>query len=569
MDASLTDDVLMRLSKDPTSVALRRQHHWAWRDVTVETFHRQILQAARALIGIGVTPGDRVALLSRTRYEWTVLDYAIWWVGGVSVPIYETSSAEQVDWILRDSEPVLVLVENEDKRQLVTSTLDPKGWHVPVILLDEVTSRADSRDAPASDAELESRRRSVTPESPATIIYTSGTTGRPKGCVLTHANFDAELDSIVRHLPELFTEEGGSTILFLPLAHVFARLIQLGTIRFGIVLCHLADMARLQGTLTQIRPTFLLGVPRVFEKLYDAAAASASNKTSSQWVFDLASRAAIDWSRHLDGARTPRWTRAAWPLFNRLVYRRIRAALGGNLAYPISGGAPLGVDLAHFYRGIGLPIIEGYGMTETSGAITAPTARAQRIGTVGLALPDTELRLTDQGELLVRGSQVARRYWGAAANVPMIDDSGWLHTGDLASIDVDGFVTITGRAKEIIVTAGGKNVAPGPLEDRLRRHPLIDQCMVVGDGRSYVAAMITLVPGAWQGALDDPELLRRLQDAVDDANASVSRAEAIRRFTVIDADWSIEEGFLTPSLKLRRHAIAEAFAPEVERLYTP
>jgi long-chain acyl-CoA synthetase len=421
--------------------------------------------------------------------------------------------------------------------------------------------------AEISDAALEARRAAVTQSDFATLIYTSGTTGRPKGCELTHANFRAELQGAMTQLPELFARPDAATLLFLPLAHVFARIIQVGAIRWGAVLGHTADIADLVGHLGTFQPTFVLAVPRVFEKVFNSASTKAYAEGKGK-IFDAAVRTAIAYSRATEDGKPSLALRSKHAVYNKLVYGKLRAALGDKAEYAISGGAPLGDRLGHFYRGIGFNVLEGYGLTETTAALTANTVAQQRIGTVGVPFPGVEVRVADDGELQFRGPQVFQGYWNfEAATADVLDADGWFSTGDLGEITEDGFVKITGRKKEIIVTAGGKNVSPAILEDRVRAHPLVSQCLVVGEGKPFIAALVTVDPEAWEGKLDDPELLEQIQSAIDDANTQVSRAEAIRKFVVVKDDWTEDNGYLTPSFKVKRHMVLRDSHDIIESLY--
>ncbi|KQX76158.1 long-chain fatty acid--CoA ligase [Aeromicrobium sp. Root472D3] len=567
---NLSDDILDRLPAHADDIALARagEDGESWTDVTLAEFHRDVVAVAKGLVGAGVAAGDRVVLLSKTRYEWTVADYAIWWTGAATVPIYETSSAAQIAWILSDSGAVAAIVENDGHRSKVEEARAdaPSLGHVWTI---ETGGLDDLRAAGAdvSDDDLEQRRAALTSDTLATLIYTSGTTGRPKGCRLTHGNFRYELEAATEQLNDLFTAEGASTLLFLPLAHVFARVIQVGAIRSGARLGHTADVKDLVTHLGTFHPTFVLAVPRVFEKVFNSASGKAYADGKGK-IFDRAVQTAIGYSRALDDGRPGLALRARHALFDRLVYGKLRDALGGEAAWAISGGAPLGDRLAHFYRGIGVTVLEGYGLTETTAALCVNTPDDQRIGTVGRPLPGTEVRAGDDGELSFRGPQVFHGYWhNDEASAEALDADGWFATGDLGEVDADGFVRITGRKKEIIVTAGGKNVAPAVLEDRVRAHPLVSQCLVVGDGKPFIAALVTIDEEAWTGRLDDPELLAAVQKAVDDANSQVSQAESIRKFEILREDWTEENGYLTPSFKVKRNAVLRDLHDTVEALF--
>jgi long-chain acyl-CoA synthetase len=581
---SLTDDLLSLVSERPAHIGFSRTDPDApgeWEDVSYQQFHDEVVEVARGLVAAGVGHGDRVGLMSRTRYEWTLVDYALWWVGAVSVPIYESSSAEQLCWILSDSGAVACFMESEvhlSRLAGVRAQL-PELRHVWTIGgggLEEL--RALARDVP--EEQVRARRSAVRPQSVATLIYTSGTTGRPKGCVLSHANFMFELGVVTEELDDLFDTDDASTLLFLPLAHIFARAIQVGCLRAGVRLGHTADIKDLLSSFEAFGPTFILAVPRVFEKVFNSASQRAHVAGRGK-IFDAAARASIDWSRAQDTGGPGLRLRVRHSLFDRLVYARLRTALGGRTRYAVSGGAPLGERLAHFFRGVGVPVLEGYGLTETTAALTVNTPAATRIGSVGRPLPGTAVKVTDDGELLFRGGQVFNGYWrDEAATAAAVDEDGWFRSGDIGEIDDEGFVRITGRKKEILVTAGGKNVAPAMLEDPIRAHPLVSQVIVVGDGKPFVGALVTLDPEAvevWaqergtslevRDLVRDDEVHALVQQAVDEANALVSRAESIRRFRIVSTDWTEESGHLTPSLKLKRNQVLRDFADEVEALY--
>ncbi len=565
---NLTDDVLDRLSHDAKSVALARRVEDQWSDVTIGEFHREVTALAKGLMASGVGPGDRVVLLSKTRYEWTLADYAIWWAGAVTVPVYESSSPSQIAWILADSGAVAAIVENAAHAERVAEARQeaPDLRHVWTIddgAVDTITQAG----ADVADDALEARRATLQPDSLATLIYTSGTTGRPKGCRLTHGNFRGEISGALERLPELFGRDDASTLLFLPLAHVFARIIQVGAIRSGAQLGHTADIRDLVDHLGEFEPTFVLAVPRVFEKIFNSASTRAYADGRGK-IFDRAVQTAISYSRAQDTGKPGVALRTRHALFDRLVYSKLREALGGRTEWAISGGAPLGERLAHFYRGIGVPVLEGYGLTETTAALCANTPEHQRIGTVGLPFPDTEVDVASDGELRFRGPQVFSGYWNnPEATKEALADDGWFSTGDLGDVDADGYVRVTGRKKEILVTAGGKNVAPAVLEDRVRSNAYVSQCLVVGDGKPFVAALVTIDREAWTGSLDDPALESAVQDAVDDANAQVSQAESIRKFVILPDDWTEENGYLTPSFKVKRNAVLRDFHDTVEALF--
>ena len=578
---NLTDDVVANAREAGDAVVFSRNTGQRWEDVTAAAFLDQVSAVAKGLIAAGVGAGDRVALISKTRYEWTLVDYAIWFAGAVTVPVYETSSAEQVAWILGDSGARAVVAEDATHVAKVAEAragLDQLNhvWSINDNAVDVLTRLG----ADVSDEELEKRRTAATPLDLATLIYTSGTTGRPKGCMLTHGNFMFELGVAVDELDELFTADDAATLVFLPLAHVFARVIQVGSVKSRTRLGHSADIKNLLADLQAFRPSFILAVPRVFEKVFNTASQKATADGRGA-IFDRAADTAIAYSRGLDRGRPSLAVRARHAVFSRLVYGKLRDALGGNVGFALSGGAPLGDRLGHFYRGIGLPVLEGYGLTETTAALTVNLPDAHKIGTVGRPLPGTAVRVADDGELLFRGGQVFAGYWdNEEATRETLERDGWFHTGDVGEVDDEGFVRITGRKKEILVTAGGKNVAPAVLEDRLRAHALIDQCMVVGDGQPFIAALVTLDPdavSAWAQAhgksgkttdlVEDPDLHAEIEAAVEDANKAVSKAESIRKFKVLADAWTEEGGQLTPSLKLKRNVVMRECKDEIVGLY--
>ncbi|MEO7351704.1 MAG: AMP-dependent synthetase/ligase [Marmoricola sp.] len=585
---NLTDDVVTNGTSHADTVVFSRRVERTWTDVTAAAFLAEVRGVAKGLIAAGIEAGDRVALISRTRYEWTLLDYAIWFAGAATVPVYETSSADQVEWILTDSGARAVFTETQEHSSRVKGFRDglPELHHVWSIDGNGLgVLRTLGEDV--SDDELEARRTHSGPEDLATLIYTSGTTGRPKGCMLTHGNFMFELTVTIAELGELFdpqTEDGetrpAATLLFLPLAHVFARIIQIGCVKARVRMGHSADIKHLLDDFAEFQPTFILAVPRVFEKVFNTASQRAVADGKGK-IFGRAAEVAIAWSRGLESGKTSLAVRAQHRVFDRLVYAKLRTALGGHCAHAISGGAPLGERLGHFYRGIGVNVLEGYGLTETTAALTANLPDAQKVGSVGRPLQGTSVRVADDGELLFRGGQVFTGYWhNDAATAEAKDANGWFHTGDVGEIDDEGFVRITGRKKEILVTAGGKNVAPAVLEDRIRAHYLVDQCIVVGDGQPFIAALVTIDPETlptWAeqhdrssnvaDLLDDPELRAEIEGAIDEANKAVSKAESIRRFAILDSAWTEEGGQLTPSLKLKRGAVMSEHRDDVDALY--
>jgi long-chain acyl-CoA synthetase len=585
--ASLADVVFTRGASDPHAVVIRRLDadgpagSSRWRDVTAGQFRDDVTALAKGLVAAGVQPGDRVALMSRTRYEWTLVDYAIWAAGAVTVPIYETSSAEQIEWILSDSGAIAAFAETPAHAEAIRAAGVAAVGNVWVIDGPD-GALAGPDGASVTDEQLEQRRAVRHAADLATIIYTSGTTGRPKGCEITHGNLLSDVkNAVAGSLVEVFEIAGSSTLLFLPLAHSFARIIQVGCLESGAVLGHWSDTGTVATALPEFRPTFLLAVPRVFEKVYNTAVQQASGSPAKRRIFDAAVATAIAWSQTSSGGATPgQGLRLRHALFDRLVYTKLRAAVGGKVAYAVSGGAPLGERLGHFFRGAGITILEGYGLTETAAAAAVNRPGRNKIGTVGLPLPGVAIKIADDGEILLRGPNVFPGYWhNEAATAEVLDAEGWFSTGDIGGLDDEGFLQVTGRKKELIVTAGGKNVAPAVLEDRLRANPLVSQCVVVGDGRAYIACLITLDEEGlefWRkqhglaadaDVTGNPELIADIQAAVDDANKAVSRAESIRRFRILPSDFTEANGYLTPSLKVRRNLVMKDFAADIEALY--
>ena len=571
---SLADLTGRNAGKDPQRVAFTGKEQGAWRDITAAQFDEDVRALAKGLIAQGLGVGDRLAIMARTRYEWTVLDFATWTAGGVPVPIYETSSAEQVEWIVKDSETTKHASVAEEANASV-STLE-KVFVIDNGDLDTITAAG----AAVTDEQLQERIDAQNRDSVATIIYTSGTTGRPKGCELTHENFLGLSENTIAKLGDVLNKDDASTLLFLPLAHVFARFIQVLAITANRRMGHSADIANILDDFQAFQPTFILAVPRVFEKIYNKANETATAGGKGK-IFARASDVAIAWSEAQDTGKLPLKLKVQHAVFDKLVYSTLRAKMGNKVEYAVSGGAPLGTRLGHFFRGIGVTILEGYGLTETTAPATVNIPEKVKIGTVGPPLPGVSIRIADDGEILIQGVNILKGYHdNEQATLDALQD-GWFRTGDLGELDRDGYLKITGRKKEILVTAGGKNVAPGVLEDRLRAHPIISQCLVVGDGKPFIAALVTLdeemLPG-WaannglgsltvEQARTHEAVLAEVQGAVDDANKAVSKAESIRKFAILGEDFTEDNGTLTPSLKLKRNIIMRDFEDEVEALY--
>ncbi|MFI8102188.1 AMP-dependent synthetase/ligase [Streptomyces sp. NPDC086023] len=583
---SLGDIPFLNAAEDPQAPVLaRKQPDGSWQDVPAAEFAAEVLAVAKGLVAQGLEWGDRLAIMARTTYEWTLLDFAAWAAGLITVPIYPTSSALQTRWIIQDSGAVACVVEDTAQARLISGERSrlPGLTHLWEFDTGAIAQLVRAGRA-VPDVAVLARRAHTTPESVATLIYTSGTTGTPKGCVITHGNFFAEVDNAVELLHPVFksvSKDPASTLLFLPLSHVFGRMVAIGCMRARVKLGHAPSIQteELLADLAGFRPTFLLAIPYVLEKVYNTGRATAERMGRAA-SFDRAARIA---RRFGEGGRPGLGLRAAHALYDPLVYRRIRAALGGRVRYVISGGSPLGPRLAAFFGGAGVEVFEGYGLTETCGASTVTPPLRPRLGTVGWPLPGTAVRIAADGEVLLRGGHVFGGYWDSATHtvVPATDREHWFPTGDIGELDADGYLSITGRKKDLLITSGGKNVAPAPLEDFLRAHPLVGQCMVVGDNRPYITALITLEPDGLQHwrqmrkkqhvrlaeLVHDEELRADLQRAVDEANLLVSQAESIRRFTVLPVDFTEQNGCLTPSLKLRRAAIGRAFEKEIDALY--
>lgn len=578
-----TDILLERVKKNPNHALFSRKNpDGTWRDVTSADFLSEVQSLAKGLIASGIKPGDAVALMSRTRYEWTMIDFAVWFAGGVVVPIYETSSPQQIQWILSDSDAVAVFIENDDHLQRVEAVKSncprlKQIWRIDSKDFSDLHKLGEK----VSDSDLESARANAEAKDLATIVYTSGTTGNPKGCELTHKSFVDHCKNAAAEIPEIANEYQHS-LIFVPLAHILGRYVSVICIYAGIRVGHLPDTKLVAAELPIFQPTFLLAVPRVFEKVYNNAELKAEAGGKGK-IFRAAAQAAIDYSRGLDDPKGPSLSvKLKHKIFDKLVYGKLRAAMGGKVRYAISGGAPLGERLGHFFRGIGLIVLEGYGLTETAAAAVIGRVSWQKIGKVGRALPGTGIKIAPDGEIWLRGINIMRGYWRneAATREAFVDD--WFRSGDIGELDEDGFLTITGRKKELIVTAGGKNVAPAPIEDPLRAHPLIGQVVVIGDAKPFIGALISLDPEmvpVWSEqngitekltlaeATKNPAIRAEIQKAVDEVNQRFSNAEQIKEFEILDVELTEASGHLTPSLKIKRSQVLKDFASQVDRIY--
>ena len=582
-DENITDLLLGRVASHPSiPVFERRDDAGTFVPLSGQEFLDEVRAVAKGLMASGMQVGDAVAILARTSYEWTLVDWATWWIGGVPVPIYETSSPSQIQWIASNSGVRFAIVEQARHREDMESVrgelpaLEQIG-----VLEDGILDVLKERGAQVADEELEARRTSQSLADVATIIYTSGTTGRPKGVELTHGNFVDTTRSAVTLLGDIVLPPGSRMLMFLPLAHVFARLLTVVAVSHPATTAFTPDTKNLLPDLEAFRPTFLLAVPRVFEKVYNGAEAKAVAGGKGK-IFAVAAETAIAWSKAKMAGKVPVTLSLRHALFDKLVYSTLRAAMGGQVRWAVSGGAPLGERLAHFFRGIGVTILEGYGLTETTAPVAVNMPWDVKPGTVGPPLPGSAVAIADSGEILVKGIMVFKGYHDNPEATAEALKDGWFHTGDLGSLDEDGSLSITGPTKELIVTAGGKNVSPAPLEDVLRSHPLISQCMVVGDQKPFVAAIVTLdeeMLPTWlrnnglpemtvAEAAHDEQIRTELQSAVDHANETVSRAESIRVFEVIDTDFTEENGYLTPSLKLKRNIVVKDFDDVIEGIYS-
>lgn len=591
-DLNLALMLKKRTEESPNQVAIlfKSSLGEAWNPITYRQFEDNVRALARGFVALGIQPGDRVGIMSPTRYEWSLIDFALWVAGASGIPIYETSSRSQAEWILEDSGCRYVIVENTALRDTVNPLVGKIDGLEDIFVIDDdcvgdLVRMGETLDQAEVDREIESRMNNMKASDLATIIYTSGTTGRPKGVKLSHRNFlhvvingpaDPDLNNIIAH-------EGARTLLFLPMAHVFARFVGILAIEAGAILGHSPDTKNLVADMQSFKPTFVLAVPRVFEKVYNAADAKANSSKVKGPIFRRFAKVAIAYSRALQTPRGPSaWLKAQHHLGEKLVYSTLKELLGGDLKHSISGGGPLGERLGHFFRGAGITIYEGYGLTETSAPTTVNRPGHLKVGSIGPAYPGALVAIDTDGEILVKGDHVFEGYLNNdEATKESFTEDGWFKTGDLGSMDDEGYVTITGRKKEIIVTAGGKNVAPAVLEDRLRGHPIVSQVTVVGDNRPFIGALITLdadmLPGwlANKGmdpmsideAAENPQVLAALDRAVNRANEAVSRAESIRKFNVLTTDFTVDNDYLTPSLKVKRHKVLTDFAKEIDKIY--
>lgn len=581
--ANITDLLVERVKATPSLALFSVPDGEGWRDITAAEFQKQVVALAKGFAAAGIEPGDKVGFIARTTYDWTLVDFALFYAGAVMVPIYETSSAAQISWNLSDSGAIAVITESSDHSARVAEVrgelpLIRSAWEMHGGDLDKLVAEGAS----VSDDEIERRRNLANGADIATLIYTSGSTGRPKGCVLTHSNFVELSRNSAKALHEVVETPGASTLLFITTAHVFARFISILNIHAGVKTGHQPDTKQLLPALGSFKPTFLLAVPRVFEKVYNSAEQKAEAGGKGK-IFRAAAHTAIEHSRMLqDGKKVPFGTKIKFALFDKLVYSKLRTAMGGNVVYAVSGSAPLGPRLGHFFHSLGVTILEGYGLTETTAPATVNLANKSKIGTVGPVLPGVGIRLADDGEIEVRGINVFKEYWRNAEATAAAFDGDWFKTGDLGSVDDEGFLTITGRKKEIIVTAGGKNVAPAALEDPIRANPIVGQVVVVGDQKPFISALITLDPEmlpTWLSnnglpadmtlvdAAKNEAVRAEVQRAIDEANNHVSRAESIRKFTILPTEWTEASGHLTPKMSIKRNVILADFAGDVDEIY--
>ncbi|GAA1506425.1 AMP-dependent synthetase/ligase [Brevibacterium permense] len=579
--SSTTDIFLSTVAENPSRPLVAKPDGDGWNELTAAEFLAEVKAAAKGLIALGVEVGDRLAIFGPTSYEWTLSDYAIWYAGGISVPFYDTSSESQLSWMLTDADVTRGLVASREHADRVRAAAKVAGREEPALRVWEDGAFADLTEAgkAVTDEELEAARSQVGSDSVATIIYTSGTTGKPKGCVLTHANFVQTAQAARHQIPSVL-DTNMRCLLFLPQAHVFARFIEVLAISNGALLAHQSDLTKLTDAMGSFRPSFILGVPRVFEKVFNSALATAQ-AGGKEKIFRRAEQVAVAYSKALDTGKVPTALKLQHALFDKLVYSKLRAVMGGNVTHAVSGGGALGAHLGHFFRGLGIIVLEGYGLTETTAPITVNIPEKSKIGTVGVPLPGASVAIAPDGEILAKGVPVFREYWNNPEATAKEFHDGWFGTGDLGSLDDDGYLTINGRKKEIIVTSSGKNVAPAPLEDVLRRHPIIGQPVLVGENRRFVSALIFLdsemLPG-WlknhdlpqmdlREAAEDDAVQAEVAKAVEQMNRTVSRAEGVKKFTILPIELSEENGYLSAKQSVKRHLINKDFAAEIDALY--
>ncbi|GAA1952061.1 AMP-dependent synthetase/ligase [Brevibacterium antiquum] len=579
--SSTTDVFLAKVAEDANLPLLAKPVENGWEEVSAGEFLTQVRTAAKGLIASGVEVGDRIAIFGPTSFEWTLSDYAVWFAGAISVPFYDTSSEDQLAWMIKDAEVGRGLVSTREHADRVEAAAAAAGIAAPQLWVWDqgASAELETTGREISDDALEAQRSQVTGESVATLIYTSGTTGKPKGCVLTHGNFVQTVQAAQEQIPEIFTG-GMRALLFLPQAHVFARFIEVLAISSGALLAHQSDLTKLTDALASFRPSFILGVPRVFEKVFNSALATAQSGGKEK-IFRRAEQVAVSYSKATDAGKVPVALKLQHALFDKLVYSKLRTVMGNNVSAAVSGGGPLGAHLGHFFRGVGLVVLEGYGLTETTAPITVNVPEKAKIGTVGIPLPGVSVAIAPDGEILAKGVPVFREYWNNPKATDKEFHDGWFATGDLGSLDEDGYLTISGRKKELIVTSSGKNIAPAPLEDALRRHPLIGQPVVVGDNRKFISALIFLdseMLPTWLKNHDLPEMdLRQasadetvratIEQAVENVNRTVSRAEGIKKFTILPVELTEDNGYLSAKQSVKRHLVGKDFAADIDALY--
>jgi len=581
--ANIADLLVERVKATPDRALFAVPDGEGWRDISAAEFQKQVIALAKGFAAAGIEPGDKVGFVARTTYQWSLVDFALFYAGAVMVPIYETSSAAQIAWNLSDSGAIAIITEQAEhsarfEEARADLPLVRSSWQMHAGDLDKLVEQGKG----VADDEIERRRGIAVGADIATLIYTSGSTGRPKGCVLTHSNFVELARNSAKSLHEVVETPGASTLLFITTAHVFARFISILAVHSGVKVGHQPDTKQLLPALGSFKPTFLLAVPRVFEKVYNSAEQKAEAGGKGK-IFRAAAKTAVEHSTLLqEGKKIPFGTKIKFALFDKLVYSKLREAMGGRVTYAVSGSAPLGPRLGHFFHSLGVTILEGYGLTETTAPATVNIPSKSKIGTVGPVLPGVGIRLADDGEIQVRGINVFKEYWRNDEATAAAFDGDWFKTGDVGSFDDEGFLTITGRKKEIIVTAGGKNVSPAALEDPIRANPIVGQVVVVGDQKPFIAALITLDPEmlpAWLAnndlprdlsladAAKNPAVRAEVQRAIDEANKYVSRAESIRKFTILPSEWTEDSGHLTPKMSIKRNVILADFAGDVEEIY--